>query len=466
MSPWSPPPVFAHGQYLSAEAHLNTLARCVEHVFALYLRNQTPFTGYSWRGIHKSLRTMSLPLPDGWRRAWRGAIRHKRTLLRYRIAYSADAVTGLKLRIVADNIHTVVLNVQSGAGEITGTIDVSSLPYNGFYMVAVDMQAANSAFGDVIGEGTFSLLELYEENVVSYENLPSFYNGTTPTAAQWQMLSDRVQSLYSQLMTPRPLFLGGWQEQGVGNQGPVWRGSLYYLHRYLYYDVRIRPPYEDGVTRAVLTVNNTDFELGAVITPTHRYPAPHNPDEGDTSFDFWTFRGTLDLGSLNLAEGTKYPIVLSMTTEGDVKLSTVKLYALWSQTPSVPTRPWWNMMPSWTHAALVAGAGNVKTIRDNLEQLSQRVVYRNLPAVYRHRSQPGLWHTRTYKYLHYYIEPETENPEEVKLGYWSGARWEEISLPSDAGQWHVYDLDSARRLWEGGIYRLSNVSYALEDVEP
>lgn len=457
MYTWSPPPRFADGQFLSAEAHLNALARSTEHLLAMYLTRREPFPSYISRG--RVTQAWEVRLPDGWRRAWSGYMRRKTSALRYRIEYAADVVTGLQVRVQTHDTYSTVISATGGSGVAEGTINVSSISYNTIYALNVDVKAYYPAYGDNIGQGWIKVRELYEEDPQSYAALASFNTGTTPTAAQWQALSDRAETLYRQLLAPRPVFQGGV----ATGAGVLWAGTFRHLHRYWYYDVRIRPPYGDGTCRVYLNIAGTDYLLGMRNTPADRYPAPHTPDEGDGEYDFWTHRGVVDVNALNLAEGETYPASVRLEVDGDATIATAKLLALWQQTPATPGVAWWEPMPTWTRGSAVTGAGNVKTIRNNLEDLSARVVYRNYPCVERIPDMPPAWHFRVHRFLHYY--PQVKENAAPKLGYWAGDKWEEVALPYEPNRWLVYDLQSARRLFPGTHYRLLDITFAFEDVE-
>jgi hypothetical protein len=422
----------------------------------MYLTRQTPFPMAISRG--RITHAWEVRLPDGWRRVWSGFIRHKTNTLRYVLEYSVDVVTGLQVRIQIGDISSLVINTTTGAGVVEGTINVASLTFNTFYPLTVDVKAYYVQYGDNIGQGWLKVKELYEEAPQSYSTLPSFNSGTTPTAAQWQELSTRADTLYRQLLAPRPVFQGGI----TNGTGTVWEGTFRYLHRYWYYDVRIRPPYSDGTMSVYLNIGGADFLIGSRNTPADRYPAPHTNDEGDTAHDFWTHRGTVDVAAYGFVEGQRYDVSVRTDAVGDTTIATAKLFALWQQTPSVPSVPWWQTMPVWSRGSTVSGAGNVKTIRNNLEDLSARIVYRNYPAVRWIPDMPPAWHFRVHRFLHYF----TESGAAPKLGYWAGDKWEEVSLPHEPNRWLSYDLISARRLFAGTHYRLHDVTYALEDEEP
>lgn len=112
----------------------------------------------------------------------------------------------------------------------------------------------------------------------------------------------------------------------------------------------------------------------------------------------------------------------------------------------------------------------MKVIRDDLTWLSSRIAYRN-PATMR-RDIP---HTmpqrmvRAHRWLHYRCEPipkaAGEEPEDLQpsLGYWDGVEWQEVSLPYKPNEWLWHDMSGDARLWEGAVYRLRDITYAIED---
>jgi hypothetical protein len=101
MPVWTPSPAFASGQYLSAEAHLNTLADNCNELLAMYHARQLPYSFYSAGGPIWTRRGGSYfqaRTDDGWLRLWTGYIRNKADALRYIMSWTAD-VNGLDIRI-------------------------------------------------------------------------------------------------------------------------------------------------------------------------------------------------------------------------------------------------------------------------------------------------------------------------------------------------------------------------------
>ena len=470
---YSPAPTFADGQYASAGAHLQALGNNCNALLALHQARSVLWTVYAcggptdwWIGR----------LADDWRRVWSGAIRHKVDTLSWGVSVTADSVIGVTLRVQYGTTYTTIQAVAGGSGTATytGTVDLSALvpapTTDEFYECNVDVRAT-AAPHDVLGTTSVTLLYIYESDAQSYGSLAAFTAGTTPTGAQWQALSTRADTLYDQAMGPRVPFVGG-----VG--GPdktLWRGSLEYLHRYLFYDVRIRPPYEDGTTTVTLTVDGNDYTLGSRTTPTDRWPAPHSADEGDTGdedegYQFFTHRGTVDLNSLGLTVGTLYTASVAVAHTGDPTIATAKLHLLFQQTPTTPSLAGWTTPPTFVRGTTVGGAGSMKVIRDDLTWLSSRIAYRN-PATMR-RDIP---HTmpqrmvRAHRWLHYRCEPipkaAGEEPEDLQpsLGYWDGVEWQEVSLPYKPNEWLWHDMSGDARLWEGAVYRLRDITYAIED---
>jgi len=465
MPVWSPAPAFAAGQYASAEGHLNALADNCNQLLAMYHARQTPFTGYA---AGKTLEWFEGYLEDDWRRVWSGYIRNKADTLRYVIGYVADVVTGLQIRVQWGDNYTTVLSTASGSGTLNSTIDVSSLTTDTFYLLNIDARANGAPYRNT-GSGTVTVLDLYEENPPTYGTLAAFNATNTPTATHWQELSDRATTLYAQVNSPRPPMQGGIATV-AGESTVIWSGTFVHLHRYWFYDVRIRPPYEDGTTTVKLYIDGTDYTLGSRETPTDRYPATHTPDEGDTEFDFFTHRGVVDINAQGLTIGTRYTASVQVSGTGDSTIATAKLYGLWQQTPQTPAVAWWETPIVWARGTSVTGASNVKALRNNLEDLSDttRIVYRNRPTP--RRAIPHMapqWAARYHRYLHYRCEPLSDSAEaeapSPSLGYWAGDKWEEVSLPYEPNKWLAYDLDGARRLFEGTHYRLLDVTAALED---
>lgn len=464
MSTYSPAPVFAAGQYASAGAHLQALGDNCNALLGLYLAPATLWTSYACGGPEDWWEGEGV---EAWKRVFSGVIRHKKDTLTWKASVTVDANIGATLRLQYGTAYATLQTVTagSGTGNYEGTVNLAVLspaPTVGqFYECHIDFRATAEPYGDV-GETTITLLALYESDEQSYSTLASFIAGTTPTAAQWQALSTRADTLAAQAGGARAPFVGG-----IGGTGrTIWRGALEYLHRYLYYDVRIRPPYSDGTTTATLTVNGFDYVLGSRTTPTDRYPATHAPDEGDTGdedegFSFFTHRGTVDLSALGLSEGGLYTASVSVSHSGDSNLATAKLLLLSQQPPATASVVGWTNPPTFVRGTTVGGAGSMKVIRDDLTWLSSRLVYRN-PATMQHRLDYTMPQrsVRRRRWLHYRCDLPDYQP---SLGWWDGTAWQETSLSYEPAVWQKFDMAGAKRLWEGGVYRVRDVSYMLED---
>lgn len=194
---------------------------------------------------------------------------------------------------------------------------------------------------------------------------------------------------------------------------------------------------------------------------------------GDKEDGWANFTGVFDLRSLTLSEGGRYTVrVLAFYDShgwGSNTTAKMKVLLLAEQPATTPTLTGWNAMPVFAAGGTLTGAGSVKTLRDNLDWLSNRVVYANPAAPRRQWQQPPFWTIRQARWLHYYCKyDEGKDPEEPKptLGYMRGAEWKTGSLPYRPNEWLVYDLETLDGLWPGQPYRVTLPGWCLEDETP
>ena len=366
--PWQTSPTFSNGQIISASGHLQALADNTRWLLAGYRRPQTCWPASRLDG--STHRRHMLAEGNEWQRVYEGMIRHKADTLSYGLSVVADSVLNCKVRVTggsATQTHTI--SGGSGTTAIDDTLDVSG--ESGFYLTAVDVQMLDGVTPHPF-QGTTEVQPLYieETDAESYGSLAAFTNGSTPTAAQWQALSDRADTLYAQL--------GGvsapWLAEPPARDGVICGASVY-RNEYLRYDLRLKlpsifPAYPEtqqyGTWVAVVSYNGTvvgargwgvldtgtslpgtvvlkdatyffegqqiklqtgpvvtlgskasDTFTGCTLVGTHwRAAGPgdwvkHWPEQtpvGDSEEEYANYTGVFSLTGLGLSEGTRYPV--------------------------------------------------------------------------------------------------------------------------------------------------------------
>ncbi len=244
MDIWTTPPTFAAGQAISANGHLQALTDNVNVILGKYT---APQTLWSARRVDDYYSGDTLPEGNHWRRMWSGYIRNKTNVLEYGVKVGKDSALKCKIRITYGSAtHEQTVSNGSGSQTITASLDVSA--YSGFYFVAIDYQMLNGTTPTASrGSCTIAPLYLHETDAQTYATLARFYTGDTPTAAQWQALSDRASTLYAQTGGVGIPFVGNGGVRTWGNSTTplsvnVWNGTLVHANRYLYFDLRVKMP--------------------------------------------------------------------------------------------------------------------------------------------------------------------------------------------------------------------------------
>lgn len=461
---WELTPTFNDGDIFSASGHGNALADAINYLLALYHTHNCVWTGRAWSdgdwGVDSSQ----------WALIWWGQIRKDADSLEYGVEITPDTVMDSEIRISYASLSTTISVTGGGATSTqTGTLDISSLQSAEFYEVRVEARNLSAGVPQVGRAGTdVRVLYMREVDPQSYTTPHTFASGTTPTAADWQLLSTQASTVYDQLQAPRAPVVGAIRH--VNNAtATVWRGTITHLNRYLYYDLRLRPAHNSGTLSASIVVNGTTVQTVSV-DDSDRFRQP-DPQEPDGEVDYTRFYGAVDLSALALTEVTDYKIEVMATHSGiDDMFTEVQVLLLHEQQASSPTFTGWSVMPIFWRGDTVDGAGSMQTLRDNIVWLTDRVAYRNW-AVHRRFDRhpvamPPVWMVRYHRWLHYRWEPSDPDSDPApEIGYLHQAKWQTVSLPAEANKWLAVDLSTFVGLFVGTRYRVAHVAYALEAAD-
>jgi len=448
-------PTFVNGQVLSAALHLNGLQREIQQTRDLFFGPQAVFSGYvyPWEAAR------------GWE-AWTGVIRHRYNTFQYDVVvYNAD---DLPVTITLDD---QVVATFSTLGAKAGSVDISGLEIdlNAFYVVKLSSKDVR--------------VNLLGEDAALPAFAPAtFADGETPTAAQWQALSSRTNSLMSVLDEPTPLCApnGGWKDDSLSYIS--WTGTANHRCRYLAYRIWMVKPFHDsdgggpGWMNMELAINGT-VRMWRRLGPFQEPPgAPNFPDVDQQNYFEKLWEGVLDLDSAGLTAGANYSIVVSATvgTTRDTERSLIVEY-LYEAPSGEEELPGWAAWPEWQHGDYVYGsstAKRVQTIRNNLVLLNAAVPIFNFAAKQQpdtdHARLGALWGVRQRRFLHYRTREVEEGQPAPRPVLTYNQRSEEVTvgLPDASERWLALDMDSLDGLWPGVRYKLTGVLYAIEDDNP
>jgi len=455
---WESPPIFSDGQPLSASAHLNTLAHCIQLLHDDALGWQPPLSNARYGS------------------PWYGAIRHKYNSLEYKIHIEDGGTTHITYNGVE-----IVTKVWTVDGDFSGTVDLTSLglTVNSFYFL--EMTHTGSS-------GHASMVHIWEVMPASIlpfvPTLISFTNETVPTAAEWQALSDYATAMHTILSHPYVPTLR--TEKFLNEKG--WIGTIEHRCQYLMYEFTLQATTysesrEYGNT-ARLFANGEVFALFHVQhpfiedAPPTVYVENHDiPRPGE-----YTFAGALDLSIWlpSLVLGVPYFIELEADSTyngggvGDYTGgSHVNVDQLCEAPGGIDILTGWQSLPTWEHPDYVYGSTTAKQIqilKENLELLGSTFVYRN-PACTKNR-QNWDWRfafQRRHRFLHYYCDEGADvirgDAMPSKIGYERNGT-QEATIPDGNHEWMMYDLDSAQGLYPGTNYLVTGARYAIEDIIP
>ncbi len=444
---WEGTPTFTAGQILSANGHLNALARAVRYLFGLEVMATMPFSGVDASGVS------SAPI-------WQGYIRHRKTTLAY--SFTLGAATGHTNygRIYYNGQLVVEHSLSNGASQtFTGTTDLSTLGLTTgqFYPVEVYLQGTQ---GLPPNWPYLHLHYIWETYSPTYPTLANFNDGDTPTAGQWQNLSDYADELFNVLSYPRVGF-------AARKSGPaLWQGGVRHRVDFLLYQVRLKQAHKGSGLQCRMYINGVQRDTIDidVDTPTR---TPENRADYEWQDKYRPYLVQFDLSGLGLAAGDVYTLKFDLSSGEDPWIDAQLPKAVIDFAYEVPaanvTPSGWIDLPVWTHADYVYGSTTAKRVRDiklDLEWLGARAFYKNMPC--RLALQPyGLRFVRLHRWLHY--KPRQNG--RPRLGYYVD-RWREVTLPTDeTADWLVYDLDAADHLFPGTRYLVLDADYAIEDKD-
>lgn len=191
----------------------------------------------------------------GWHRIYDGWIRHKANTLAWTVQVQREQALSCEIRLNYGAQSALVSTLAAGSNALTtpaGTINVSAQA--GFYPVSIDVRAL-SGTTPVGGVTSLSVLplQLAETAPINYSPLHRFFTGDVPSAADWQALSERAQTLADQLGGGCAPWLGG---SPLPNEN-LW-GTIAHTNEYLRYDLRLSRP-------EIYPPNRTDPEHGTYI---------------------------------------------------------------------------------------------------------------------------------------------------------------------------------------------------------
>jgi hypothetical protein len=178
-------PTFATGQVLSATAHLNPLQEYIQALRDDLTGSAMPFLAWYPYG--------DVPVS----KSWKGALRHKKNYLSYSyVILSGNGDCQIKIGGV-----TVPGSLHNGPGNYSATdVDISSMLLTVDEFYDVEFTIANEGFV----EGRAYIWFVGEAYTPSTYSPAAFADGTTPTAAQWNVLSSYAAELANAASVPQP----------------------------------------------------------------------------------------------------------------------------------------------------------------------------------------------------------------------------------------------------------------------
>lgn len=449
------PPTFSSGQVLSASAHLNSLQNVVHGISNARTGYALPFCG---------IRTMdSFPATL----EWRGYIRHKSNTFVYHI-------TNLENYSMTISINGEVIKTHATAGVYTASVDISDLELtvNQFYEV-------------VVTSGRYiQVWSLGEIHTLNLPTLATFADETTPTAAEWQDLSDYTAELLTSMAQTSPCLtqLSAKIENARWVEGtyPL-VGSFAYYNNKLQFGAFLQAPYWratgdvldtgqrwtclrlyiGGVLVAKLMAGDT--ALGGFAEDGSEFYQGANVIRGGTH----EFNVEIDLATYapSLSLGTTYDIyaqAFDSTLLDDIgRAHVLYLFA----PPGDVVIGGWSTFSAWAHGNYIKGSTstpNAQAIKTNLELLGALTPPINFAAI-NCISQDGvtrLWGVRKYRYLHHRQLVEDTAP---VLRYTYAGKENEVTLTDSYDAWQVHDLEAVANLYPGTLYYIDGAKVALED---
>jgi len=428
-------PNFASGQILSANLHLNALQRSVQAMHDKAFGLQMPFQAF--------------PRGNLW--PYRGAIRHKYDSVDYTIVISGGG-----------NTATLMINgVEVPGGQHSGTGTYSA--------VGLDISAMGLTPGKIYEvtlnetDRNVTLWNFAERYSPAYPTLADFSSGT-PSAAEWQELSDYAAELETVLSAPVPLCTR------TKNENPMFAGTFQCRTPYLSYHFKVSAPLAGGGDRwSVLEIAINDeraIYLRQARTPGSGAGVTAYYHEERSLNQSPEFEGVIDLrdydNTSGLTVGDEYTIkaIPSAQLAGEWADGDIRMRRLFFA-PGSFMLAGWTAFTDWQHGNYIGAVGPpaVTALADNMELLSAAAGYYNYPA---HAvREEYLFGVRQWRWLHYKNDSKDDAPQ--LLYDYRGER-RTIGLANAAEKWMVLDLDGIEGLYRGVQYWLNGVTYALEDT--
>lgn len=461
MSRFDAAPIFAGGQVFSASAHGNALHALAQGLHDAYLGVALPFGG-----------SYALGSDTGGNYAftasWTGFLRHKCDQLYYNI--TADCPVYIAIN------GTVVITLP---GTATGYVDISGLglAYDQFYPVHVYADA---------GHMVATVWELSERWGLELPSLLTFVDGQTPTALEWQDLSNYADELANGLTYPVPLVAQLYEKPDGPRAAGVYpfAGTLNMRGNMLAYRLTGHAPWHSSNWGGEGTPDTGDRWTCARLYIDNllvaKWWAGKNAggqdggeffeqvvNSAERGFEF-TFSGAFDLSAyIELTRGADYPVYMVVTdsTTWDT-IADVKLEQFYTYPKAGETVAGWTALTAWAHGAYVYGDGGaaakLKTLRDDLAVLGDVLKHRNYPAqaCTDATGMPAFYGVRSRRFLHFQQYAEGTA---AALHYTLDGEEREVTLDATYGQWATYDLDGAERLYVGTPYTVTGALCALED---
>lgn len=444
---FDPPPSFAAGQVLSAGGHLNALARSVQTLHDDLVGCQLPFNGYTVNRADAVVPT----------RSWAGYIRHKQNTLAYNIVVTSGTVT-----LTYNGVTLATLT--AGSYDTTADLTPLGLSVDTFYPVVVSGGSSP----------VFTVNHIYETYTPTYPALIDFDEEVTPTAAQWQALSDTATALAGVLShpyAPMKVWPMWGHEEGNNKTWNVYYGTFWHQCQYLAYEAYgVIPGNADNGqrwSRMQIYANGVEILRLAWTWTGTGYGTAAAPAATVTMHGTGTLSGLIDLTPFSLTAGAPVTIRAVHSDSHTYEwYPTSQLKKLHEVSAAVPTLAGWTALPTWAHGDYVhGGATGVDAIRANLALLKTLAAYVNPAArdwAMSAATETAYAGKRRWRWLHY----RNDAGAAPKIAYTVGTEEKSVGLPDASAQWLAYDMEQAANLYPGTEYRLSGVSCALEDVVP
>jgi hypothetical protein len=303
MTVYPPPPTFTDGQRISASAHLNALTDSAGWLIGSYQQEKLTF--------ERRKENDELAEAGYWHRTFTGYIYHKQDTLAYNFEVTESLTKTGEIRIQYDDTEIVVnptFGTGAGTATVSGTLDVSAIDV-AIVRITVDYRAKlGGTPTDDIGNMDVEAVYLRETQSPSYAAFAAFVDEDTPTAAQWQALSDNANVIYAQLIAPAVPLPGLVQHRDRGVIATIWEGLITHNHERFFYDIRMRTP--TNLRDPAHDYVNSNYEIwidlyGTDIFHGGAYVVSEELDDNETSIIFYGTGQKLANGDVITEAGEK-----------------------------------------------------------------------------------------------------------------------------------------------------------------